>query len=167
MCFRAFVFSFIIIIWACRAGTARLHLGVLRLRFSAFSFRCPATEAVSPSRRGRRDGARSMETERKLSGVPEPAEHAPRRTWSSKSHQEIATGQPNQWWWHPVTDFIAGSIAGFAGKIVEYPADTVKVRMQAAGLHKTTYSGPLDCATRLIRSKGVSALYTGLPVPLL
>ncbi len=36
-----------------------------------------------------------------------------------------------------VKDFLAGSLAGFACKIVEYPLDTVKVLQQTAPADKT------------------------------
>ena len=100
-------------------------------------------------------------------GKAEAQEKKIPRSWSSKSHQDIAAGDPSKWWWNPIRDFIAGSIAGFAGKVVEYPADSVKVRMQASEIRGISYSGPLHCMREMIRIDGVRSLYFGLPVPLL
>ncbi|PBP26200.1 mitochondrial carrier [Diplocarpon rosae] len=45
-----------------------------------------------------------------------------------------------------VEDIIFGSIAGVAGKYIEYPFDTVKVRLQSQPDHlPLRYTGPLDC----------------------
>ena len=33
-------------------------------------------------------------------------------------------------------DFIAGTVGGFCGKIIEYPFDTIKVQMQASGTRR-------------------------------
>jgi hypothetical protein len=42
---------------------------------------------------------------------------------------------------------------------VEYPFDTVKVRLQTQSLSKPKYTGPLDCITQTIREHGVKDLY--------
>lgn len=66
----------------------------------------------------------------------------------------------------------ATQIAGTAGKIVEYPFDTIKVRLQS---QPTTppllYSGPWDCFRQSIQSHGAGGgglrgLYRGLSAPL-
>jgi hypothetical protein len=65
-------------------------------------------------------------------------------------------------------DIAFGSFAGVVGKVIEYPFDTVKVRLQAqpdvGGLR---YTGPLDCFRQALKSDGVRGLYRGLSVPLL
>ncbi|KAL9124885.1 MAG: hypothetical protein Q9217_005835 [Psora testacea] len=65
-------------------------------------------------------------------------------------------------------DILFGSIAGCVGKTIEYPFDTVKVRLQSQPLQHPIYSGPLDCFRQSIRSEGVTrGLYRGISAPLL
>ena len=88
-------------------------------------------------------------------------------------------------------DFIAGTLAGFVGKIIEYPFDTVKVRLQVAGgggagaaasagagagaavaappppvAAAASFNGPLDCLRRTIAAEGPAALYKGVTFPM-
>jgi len=65
-------------------------------------------------------------------------------------------------------DITFGSIAGVAGKYVEYPFDTVKVRLQSQpdGV-PLKYAGPLDCFRQSIRQDGFLGLYRGISAPLL
>ena len=64
-------------------------------------------------------------------------------------------------------DIIFGSAAGCIGKVIEYPFDTVKVRLQSQSLFNPVYSGPLDCFRQSIRSDGVlRGLYRGISAPL-
>jgi ornithine carrier protein len=64
-------------------------------------------------------------------------------------------------------DILFGSIAGVIGKAIEYPFDTVKVRLQAqASTRPLTYSGPLDCFRQSIRQDGFWGLYRGISPPL-
>jgi hypothetical protein len=69
-------------------------------------------------------------------------------------------------------DFVAGTAGGFAGKLIDYPFDTVKVlqQTQTAGPRGTTvaprYSGALDCLRVTVRAKGFFGLYKGLSAPL-
>jgi mitochondrial ornithine carrier protein len=70
----------------------------------------------------------------------------------------------------PVTeafkDIAFGSIAGIAGKVVEYPFDTVKVRLQSQPDHlPLRYSGPLDCFRQSIQQDGFRGLYRGVSAP--
>ena len=37
-------------------------------------------------------------------------------------------------WIAPLLDIIAGTLGGAAGKLIEFPFDTVKVRLQASGI---------------------------------
>jgi ornithine carrier protein len=65
-------------------------------------------------------------------------------------------------------DIVFGSIAGMLGKIVEYPFDTVKVRLQSQPDHlPLRYAGPLDCFRQSIQQDGVRGLYRGVSAPLL
>ncbi|KAM5446222.1 mitochondrial ornithine carrier protein [Microsporum audouinii] len=65
-------------------------------------------------------------------------------------------------------DIVFGSIAGMVGKCIEYPFDTVKVRLQSQpdGL-PLRYSGPIDCFRQSISQEGIQGLYRGISAPLL
>ncbi|KAK1241539.1 hypothetical protein MKX08_001513 [Trichoderma sp. CBMAI-0020] len=64
-------------------------------------------------------------------------------------------------------DIIYGSVAGIAGKYIEYPFDTVKVRLQSQPDHlPLRYTGPLDCFRQSIKSDGLRGLYRGISAPL-
>lgn len=66
-----------------------------------------------------------------------------------------------------IEDVIYGSIAGVAGKYIEYPFDTVKVRLQSQpDVLPLRYTGPLDCFRQSIRSDGFLGLYRGISAPL-
>ena len=56
----------------------------------------------------------------------------------------------------PLKDFIAGTVGGFAGKVIEYPFDTIKVQMQASG---DSSRGPLSCFREVWRKDGLKGLY--------
>ncbi|SAM07844.1 hypothetical protein [Absidia glauca] len=60
---------------------------------------------------------------------------------------------------HEIEDLVFGSIAGMVGKVVEYPFDTVKVRLQIQPTHQPHYTGALDCITRTLRHEGVKGLF--------
>jgi ornithine carrier protein len=58
-------------------------------------------------------------------------------------------------------------IAGIAGKYIEYPFDTVKVRLQSQPDHlPLRYRGPIDCFRQGLRSDGLLGLYRGISAPL-
>jgi ornithine carrier protein len=58
-------------------------------------------------------------------------------------------------------------IAGIAGKFIEYPFDTVKVRLQSQpDTNPLRYAGPLDCFRQSWRQEGVAGLYRGISAPL-
>ena len=64
-------------------------------------------------------------------------------------------------------DIVFGSIAGIVGKFIEYPFDTVKVRLQAQPDHvPLRYKGPLDCFKQSFRQDGVQGFYRGVGAPL-
>lgn len=70
-------------------------------------------------------------------------------------------------WWEIFKDIAAGSIGGMAGKIIDHPFDSIKVKLQ----HQTTlgtagFSGPWDCFQRTLRYEGYAGLYRGLSIPL-
>ena len=67
-------------------------------------------------------------------------------------------------------DFVAGTVGGFAGKLFDYPFDTVKVLLQTQNIEGNTgprYTGAWDCLKTTVREKGARGLYTGLSSPLL
>lgn len=58
-------------------------------------------------------------------------------------------------------------VAGIVGKYIEYPFDTVKVRLQSQPDHlPLRYTGPLDCFRQSIRADGLLGLYRGISAPL-
>ena len=58
--------------------------------------------------------------------------------------------------------------AGVIGKTIEYPFDTIKVRLQSQLDHTPLrYTGPLDCFKQSLRSEGFVGLYRGISAPLL
>ncbi|KAJ5112076.1 hypothetical protein N7532_000121 [Penicillium argentinense] len=64
-------------------------------------------------------------------------------------------------------DIVFGSAAGMAGKLIEYPFDTVKVRLQSQPEHlPLRYTGPLDCFRQSFRADGVRGLYRGISAPM-
>ena len=67
-----------------------------------------------------------------------------------------------------IRDIACGSLAGMVGKVIEYPFDTVKVRLQSQ-LDGVTqiYTGPMDCIRKSIQKDGALGLYRGLSAPLL
>ncbi|KAF2088058.1 putative mitochondrial ornithine carrier protein [Saccharata proteae CBS 121410] len=64
-------------------------------------------------------------------------------------------------------DVVFGSAAGVAGKYIEYPFDTVKVRLQSQPDHvPLRYAGPVDCFRQSFRQDGMMGLYRGITAPL-
>ncbi|EKF30783.1 mitochondrial carrier protein, putative [Trypanosoma cruzi marinkellei] len=55
--------------------------------------------------------------------------------------------------------FVAGTFSGVVGVLLEYPLDTIKVRLQAYG---SLYRGYLDCAARLFKKEGILSFYHGV-----
>ncbi|KAJ3157380.1 hypothetical protein HK101_001454, partial [Irineochytrium annulatum] len=69
-----------------------------------------------------------------------------------------------------VAEILFGSVSGIAGKLVEYPFDTVKVRLQTQPLtplpgEGPSFRGPLDCFLRTVRAEGFAGLYKGISAP--
>ncbi|KAI0107482.1 mitochondrial carrier [Nemania sp. FL0031] len=66
-----------------------------------------------------------------------------------------------------IEDLTYGSTAGIVGKYIEYPFDTVKVRLQSQPDHlPLRYTGPLDCFRQSIKADGFLGLYRGISAPL-
>jgi ornithine carrier protein len=58
-------------------------------------------------------------------------------------------------------------VAGIVGKYIEYPFDTVKVRLQSQPDHlPLRYTGPLDCFRQSLKTDGLAGLYRGISAPL-
>ncbi|KEG10526.1 putative mitochondrial carrier protein [Trypanosoma grayi] len=55
--------------------------------------------------------------------------------------------------------FTAGTASGVVGVVLEYPLDTIKVRLQAYG---SRYKGYMDCAVKLVREEGMLSFYHGV-----
>ncbi|KAK9762702.1 mitochondrial ornithine carrier protein, variant 3 [Basidiobolus ranarum] len=52
------------------------------------------------------------------------------------------------------------------GKLIEYPLDTVKVRLQSQPMGHKMFQGPLDCLKKTVQREGFYGLYRGLSSPL-
>jgi len=61
-------------------------------------------------------------------------------------------------------DLVFGAISGIAGKIVEFPFDTVKVRLQTSS--NDTFNGTFDCIIKTYKNEGFTGFYKGLSSPL-
>jgi ornithine carrier protein len=94
--------------------------------------------------------------------IIEQAEH-------NVSHMDEVTsaGKLQEHGLEALKDIIYGSTAGVVGKFIEYPFDTVKVRLQSQpdGL-PLRYTGPLDCFKQSFRQDGFVGLYRGVSAPL-
>ncbi|KAJ5359861.1 hypothetical protein N7517_009052 [Penicillium concentricum] len=79
---------------------------------------------------------------------------------------ELPSLPPNQGL-EAMKDIIFGSSAGMAGKLFEYPFDTVKVRLQSQPEHlPLRYAGPVDCFRQSFRADGFRGLYRGISAPM-
>ncbi|WEW58558.1 mitochondrial ornithine carrier protein [Emydomyces testavorans] len=64
-------------------------------------------------------------------------------------------------------DVAFGSLAGIVGKYIEYPFDTVKVRLQSQpDSLPLRYQGPIDCFRQSFHADGIRGLYRGISAPL-
>lgn len=64
-------------------------------------------------------------------------------------------------------DVVCGSVAGIVGKYIEYPFDTVKVRLQSQpATLPLRYKGPLDCFKQSLQRDGFIGIYRGISAPL-
>jgi hypothetical protein len=65
-----------------------------------------------------------------------------------------------------VGDLVCGMAAGISGKLVDYPLDTIKTRMQAPGAAEK-YGSAWNCITTTARGEGVRGFYAGIGAPIL
>jgi hypothetical protein len=63
----------------------------------------------------------------------------------------------------PVGDFLCGTAGGVVSKFVDFPFDTVKVRMQAKGAN---YPSTWACVTGIARNEGLNGFYAGVGAPI-
>ncbi|KAL1794832.1 hypothetical protein ACET3X_006648 [Alternaria dauci] len=64
-------------------------------------------------------------------------------------------------------DVLCGSAAGVVGKYIEYPFDTIKVRLQSQPDQvPLRYTGPLDCFKKSLQQDGFTGIYRGISAPL-
>ncbi|CAN6675174.1 mitochondrial ornithine transporter 1 [Trichomonascus vanleenenianus] len=67
-----------------------------------------------------------------------------------------------------ILDVVFGSIAGSTGKLIEFPFDTVKVRLQSQPeTRPLQFKGPLDCLRQSLAQEGVLGLYRGISSPII
>ncbi|KAJ5329019.1 hypothetical protein N7541_000851 [Penicillium brevicompactum] len=79
---------------------------------------------------------------------------------------ELPSLPPNQGL-EAMKDIVFGSTAGMAGKLIEYPFDTVKVRLQSQPeTLPLRYKGPLDCFRQSFQADGFRGLYRGISAPM-
>ncbi|KAI9343832.1 mitochondrial carrier domain-containing protein [Pilaira anomala] len=63
-------------------------------------------------------------------------------------------------------DLTFGSIGGMVGKVVEYPFDTIKVRLQTQSVENPIFKGPMDCLKSTIKEEGIKGLFKGMSSPI-
>jgi hypothetical protein len=69
-----------------------------------------------------------------------------------------------------ITPGAIGMISGAVAKVVVYPMDTIKKRLQIVGMERNIkvygpigkYSGTRDAITSIVKEEGFQALYRGL-----
>lgn len=62
-----------------------------------------------------------------------------------------------------VGDLACGVFAGTCGKVVDYPLDTVKTRLQNPAAR---YAGAIDCIKQTAQKEGIRGFYSGLGAPI-
>lgn len=103
-----------------------------------------------------------------LAQTPTAPVQLPRRTAVAEAVEDIVYGSvshsPHLLLVPLLTRF---EVAGVVGKYIEYPFDTVKVRLQSQPDHlPLQYKGPVDCFRQSIRADGFLGLYRGISAPL-
>lgn len=82
-------------------------------------------------------------------------------------HSKVLSEKSSDQGTEALKDITFGSIAGVIGKTIEYPFDTVKVRLQSQpDTLPLRYQGPLDCFRQSLRAEGITGLYRGISAPL-
>ena len=100
------------------------------------------------------------------------------KKWTEDKSRGLPTGSASQSQLASVLKKgFSGAIAGGASKLIVYPLDTVKRRMQASVLQSTLggggvgttikYRGMMDCLRQTVQGEGISGLYKGVGPTLL
>eukprot|EP01059_Diplonema_ambulator_P036449 TRINITY_DN907_c0_g1_i15.p1 TRINITY_DN907_c0_g1~~TRINITY_DN907_c0_g1_i15.p1 ORF type:complete len:290 (+),score=87.26 TRINITY_DN907_c0_g1_i15:43-912(+) len=63
-----------------------------------------------------------------------------------------------------VKDITAGTISGICSKMIEYPFDTVKVRLHTDSTGR--YKGAMDCFVSTYKTEGIKGIYRGVGSPI-
>eukprot|EP01104_Vermistella_antarctica_P000717 TRINITY_DN1083_c0_g1_i3.p2 TRINITY_DN1083_c0_g1~~TRINITY_DN1083_c0_g1_i3.p2 ORF type:complete len:343 (+),score=33.91 TRINITY_DN1083_c0_g1_i3:143-1171(+) len=86
------------------------------------------------------------------------------------AHDGGAAAPPEKWW----PSFVAGAAGGIFCVAIGHPFETIKTRVQTAGLQASMsgkshepFKGPLHCLKDTIRNEGILAVYKGAKTPLL
>jgi ornithine carrier protein len=83
------------------------------------------------------------------------------------AHNETSVARKSTQGQQALKDVVCGSVAGIVGKYIEYPFDTVKVRLQSQPDHlPLRYTGPLDCFKQSLKQDGFIGIYRGISAPL-
>jgi mitochondrial ornithine carrier protein len=99
--------------------------------------------------------------------LPDSPVVAPPATAKHETSQSTTLGTASEQGKDALKDITFGSIAGVVGKFIEYPFDTVKVRLQSQPDHlPLRYAGPLDCFRQSLRQDGFLGIYRGISAPL-
>ncbi|KAG7853978.1 hypothetical protein KL939_005235 [Ogataea angusta] len=66
-------------------------------------------------------------------------------------------------------EIVVGSVSGAIGKLIEFPFDTVKVRLQySKSLSNPLFTSTLDCITKTYKNEGIyKGFWKGLPSPMI
>jgi ornithine carrier protein len=81
--------------------------------------------------------------------------------------KDIIFGSVRHPWRLEVISTNSEQSAGMAGKLIEYPFDTVKVRLQSQPENlPLRYKGPLDCFRQSFQADGFRGLYRGISAPM-
>jgi len=109
---------------------------------------------LARARAARRAGAQPQQHASRPSTLPLPCPH---------THTHTA----GDWWKRPLLDILAGTAGGIAGKVIEYPFDTIKVRMQAGGTGQfPSYANSNDAMYAIYRQEGFKGFFRGMSLPL-
>lgn len=77
----------------------------------------------------------------------------------------MSGAEETQWLAAAFRDILYGSIAGALGKVIEYPFDTVKVRLQTQGRH--VFPDTWSCITYTYKNEGIiKGFFQGIASPL-
>jgi len=76
----------------------------------------------------------------------------------------MASGEEKNESREQVKDLMAGTMAGLFSKVIEYPFDTLKVRLQTTP--EKYGNSALQCFRTMTQQEGYMSIFRGLPAPL-